>query len=56
MPATLGISGPDEQNQVGIPLVSRPFVMAYNTDLLKAAGIDKPADHLGRAARSRPRS
>ena len=43
VPATLGISGPDEQNQVGIPWVSRPFVMAYNTDLLKAAGIDKPA-------------
>ena len=43
VPATLGISGPDEQNQVGIPWVSRPFVMAYNTELLKAAGIDKPA-------------
>ncbi|MGK5682956.1 extracellular solute-binding protein [Actinoplanes sp. URMC 104] len=42
-PATLGISGPDEQNQVGIPWVSRPFVMAYNTELLKAAGIAKPA-------------
>ena len=42
-PATLGISGPDGQNQVGIPWVSRPFVMAYNTELLKAAGIDKPA-------------
>jgi multiple sugar transport system substrate-binding protein len=42
-PATLGISGPDEQNQVGIPFVSRPFVMAYNTEMLKAAGIDKPA-------------
>ena len=42
-PATLGISGPDEQNQVGIPWVSRPFVMAYNTEMLKAAGIDKPA-------------
>ncbi|MFF5296506.1 extracellular solute-binding protein [Paractinoplanes globisporus] len=42
-PATLGISGPDENNLVGIPWVSRPFVMAYNTDLLKAAGIDKPA-------------
>jgi multiple sugar transport system substrate-binding protein len=42
-PATLGISGPDENNQVGIPWVSRPFVMAYNTELLKAAGIDKPA-------------
>src|SRR3954452_16769580 len=42
-PATLGISAPDQNNQVGIPWVSRPFVMAYNTDLLKAAGIDKPA-------------
>jgi multiple sugar transport system substrate-binding protein len=43
VPATLGISGPDDKNQVGIPWVSRPFVMAYNTDLLKAAGISKPA-------------
>lgn len=43
IPSSLGISGPDEQNQVGIPWVGRPFVMVYNTDLLKAAGIDKPA-------------
>ncbi len=43
VPATLGISGPDEQNQVGVPWVSRPFVMVYNTELLKAAGISKPA-------------
>ncbi|MEV6930566.1 extracellular solute-binding protein [Dactylosporangium sp. NPDC051485] len=43
LPATFGISGPDAQHQVGIPFASRPFVMAYNTDLLKAAGIDKPA-------------
>ncbi|GAA2626294.1 extracellular solute-binding protein [Paractinoplanes durhamensis] len=42
-PATLGISGPDASNQIGIPWVSRPFVMAYNTELLKAAGIAKPA-------------
>lgn len=42
-PATLGISGPDEKNQVGVPFVSRPFVMAYNTELYKAAGLDKPA-------------
>jgi multiple sugar transport system substrate-binding protein len=44
VPATLGISGPDEKNEVGIPFLSRPFVMAYNKDLLKAAGIDQPAD------------
>ncbi|HEX8346930.1 MAG TPA: extracellular solute-binding protein [Actinoplanes sp.] len=43
VPATLGISGPDDKNQVGIPWVSRPFVMAYNTELLEAAGITKPA-------------
>jgi multiple sugar transport system substrate-binding protein len=43
VPASLGISGPDEQNQVGIPFVTRPFVMAYNTELLEAAGITKPA-------------
>jgi multiple sugar transport system substrate-binding protein len=44
LPATLGISGPDPQHQVGIPFASRPFVMAYNTELLARAGIDKPAD------------
>jgi multiple sugar transport system substrate-binding protein len=42
-PAALGISGPDKDHQAGIPFVSRPFVMAYNKDLLAAAGIDKPA-------------
>ena len=41
--AALGISGPDKDHQAGIPFVSRPFVMAYNKDLLAAAGIDKPA-------------
>jgi len=44
VPATLGISGPDQDHQVGIPFASRPFVMAYNKDMLAAAGIDKPAD------------
>jgi len=41
--STLGISGPDAKHEVGVPFASRPFVMAYNTELLKAAGIDKPA-------------
>jgi multiple sugar transport system substrate-binding protein len=41
--AALGISGPDKDHLAGIPFVSRPFVMAYNKDLLTAAGIDKPA-------------
>jgi multiple sugar transport system substrate-binding protein len=43
LPATLGISGPDKSHEIGIPFASRPFVMAYNKDLLAAAGIDKPA-------------
>jgi multiple sugar transport system substrate-binding protein len=42
-PAALGISGPDAEHMAGIPFVSRPFVMAYNKDLLAAAGIKKPA-------------
>ncbi|MCH6472040.1 ABC transporter substrate-binding protein [Sinomonas terrae] len=41
--AALGISGPDQSHLIGVPFVSRPFVMAYNKNLLKAAGIDKPA-------------
>ena len=54
VPATLGISGPNQQDQVGVPWVSRPFVMVYNTELLKAAGISKPAttwDELGQHAK-----
>lgn len=43
VPSSLGISGPDESNLIGIPFVSRPFVMVYNTELLQKAGIDKPA-------------
>jgi multiple sugar transport system substrate-binding protein len=43
LPATLGISGPDTGHEVGVPFSSRPFVMAYNKDLLAAAGIAKPA-------------
>jgi ABC-type sugar transport system, periplasmic component len=43
IPSTLGISGPDANDQVGIPFASRPFVMAYNTDLLTKAGISAPA-------------
>ncbi len=43
VPSSLGISGPDANNQIGIPFVSRPFVMVYNADLLKKAGIDAPA-------------
>jgi multiple sugar transport system substrate-binding protein len=43
VPSALGISGPDDKNQIGIPWVGRPFVMVYNTELLKAAGIAKPA-------------
>lgn len=40
--SALGISGPDKDHLYAVPFSSRPFVMAYNKDLLKAAGIDKP--------------
>ncbi|MFC4948039.1 ABC transporter substrate-binding protein [Pseudonocardia sp. GCM10023141] len=42
IPATLAISGPDDAHQVGIPFLSRPFVMAYNTKLFAEAGIAGP--------------
>jgi multiple sugar transport system substrate-binding protein len=42
-PASLGISGPDEKDEIGVPFASRPFVMAYNKALLAKAGIQKPA-------------
>ncbi|MEO6532886.1 MAG: extracellular solute-binding protein [Pseudolysinimonas sp.] len=44
VPSLLGISGPNAKDEIGIPLASRPFVVAYNTEMLAAAGIDKPAD------------
>lgn len=43
VPSSLDISGPDENNEIGVPFVSKPYVMAYNAKLLAAAGIDKPA-------------
>ncbi|MFI6759768.1 ABC transporter substrate-binding protein [Micromonospora sp. NPDC050417] len=44
LPATLGISGPEPGKEVGVPFASRPFVMAYNKELLASAGIDRPAE------------
>jgi multiple sugar transport system substrate-binding protein len=43
VPASLGISGPNSKDQVGIPYESRPFVMVYNTKLFQQAGLTKPA-------------
>jgi multiple sugar transport system substrate-binding protein len=43
VPATLGISGPDQQDEIGVPFTDRPYVLAYNTEMFKAAGLDKPA-------------
>ena len=40
---SLGLSGPNDANQVGVPFSTRPYVLAYNKDLLKAAGIASPA-------------
>jgi multiple sugar transport system substrate-binding protein len=41
-PATLAMSGPDSAHQVGIPFLSRPFAMAYNTELFAKAGLPGP--------------
>ena len=41
VPETLGMSGPDANTQIGIPVAARPFVMAYNTDCSK-----RPASRL----------
>jgi len=41
--ASLGISGPNSSDQIGIPYQSRPFVLVYNTKLFQQAGLDKPA-------------
>ena len=40
--ATLAMSGPDESEEVGVPFLSRPFAMAYNTELFAAAGLEGP--------------
>jgi len=42
LPQTLGMSGPDEANQIGVPAAMRPFGLAYNTDMFTAAGIASP--------------
>jgi multiple sugar transport system substrate-binding protein len=42
LPQTLGMSGPDQTNQIGIPAAMRPFGLAYNTDMFTAAGITAP--------------
>lgn len=38
----LGLSGPSESSNVGIPLYNVPHAMAYNTKLFKQAGITHP--------------
>jgi multiple sugar transport system substrate-binding protein len=42
IPESLGMSGPDQTKQIGIPAAMRPFSLAYNTDMFKAAGIAAP--------------
>jgi multiple sugar transport system substrate-binding protein len=42
VPESLGMSGPDTNTQIGIPVAMRPFGMAYNTEMFKAAGITTP--------------
>ena len=41
-PATLAMSGPSKSEDLGVPYLSRPFAMAYNTEMFAAAGITAP--------------
>jgi len=41
-PSELGLSGPDKNDLVGVPLYNVPDAMAYNTKLFRQAGITHP--------------
>lgn len=42
VPASLGMSGPDPQHQIGVPLSTRPFALLYNRAMFQEAGIGSP--------------
>jgi multiple sugar transport system substrate-binding protein len=42
VPAALGMSGADEEHEIAVPFISRPYVLAYNTRMFEEAGIDAP--------------
>lgn len=42
IPASTGMSGPDADNQIGVPWTSIPLTLAYNTEMLAKAGISEP--------------
>jgi len=41
-PATLAMSGPSPDQQIAVPFSSIPFVMVYNTEMFRSAGIAAP--------------
>lgn len=42
VPESLGMSGPDENNQIAVPGTMAPFSLVYNTDMFTAAGVTPP--------------
>lgn len=42
VPAALGMAGRDEDHEIAMPFISRPYVLAYNTRMFAEAGITEP--------------
>ena len=53
LPETLGMSGPEQSKQIGIPIAMRPFSVVYNTEMFAKAGITAAAHDVGRVRRGR---
>ncbi|MGA8115553.1 MAG: extracellular solute-binding protein [Actinocatenispora sp.] len=42
VPQQLSMSGPSRDKQIGVPYATQPFVMVYNTEMFRKAGISGP--------------
>src|SRR5699024_4291279 len=44
VPETLGMSGPSEDERIGVPFTMNPFGLVYNTEMFEEAGLDGPPE------------